>query len=169
MPRISLAPCLWFEEEAEEAAEFYTGIFPSSRILRISRFGKEGRDFHGRPLGSVMTVEFELDGHPFTALNGGPHFPFSEAISLQVICESQAEVDHYWERLGVDGDPLARQCGWLKDRFGLSWQVIPRGVTELLVSPHPERSERAMRAILRMEKLDLERIRRAWEGEPLQF
>lgn len=169
MPSVSVAPCLWFEEEAEEAATFYTEIFPRSRILRVCRYGKEGRDFHGRPLGSVMTVEFELDGHPFTALNGGRHHDFNEAISLQILCDSQAEVDHYWEKLSAEGDPGARQCGWLQDRFGLSWQVIPRGLTELLGSPQVERSERAMRAVLRMEKLDLELIRRAWEGGPVPF
>lgn len=169
MPSVSLAPCLWFEDEAEEAATFYVGIFPRSRILRVCRYGKAGRDFHGRPLGSVMTVEFELDGHPFTALNAGRNDTFNEAISLQIICDSQGEVDHYWEKLCAGGDPGARQCGWLRDRFGLSWQVIPRGLNDLLASSEDERAERAMRAVLRMDKLDLELIRRAWRGEPVPF
>lgn len=165
MPSITLAPCLWFDDEAEEAVDVYTAIFPDSKIVRVSRYGTEGHDLHGRPVGSVMTIDFELDGHPLTALNGGPQFTFNEAVSLQVFCETQDEVDHYWEELGKDGDPLARQCGWLKDRFGVSWQIIPRGVTELVGSPESERSQRAMRALLRMEKLDLAAIRRAYQGE----
>lgn len=166
MPTITLAPCLWFEDEAEEAALLYTGIFPDSRILRIARFGREGHEFHGRPEGSVMTVDFELDGHPFTALNGGPHFTFNEAVSFQVLCDTQEEVDHYWERLGEEGDPKARQCGWLKDRFGVSWQIIPRSIIDFFSSPDRAAADRAMRAMLRMEKLDLVAIRRAFDGEP---
>jgi predicted 3-demethylubiquinone-9 3-methyltransferase (glyoxalase superfamily) len=165
MPTITLAPCLWFNDEAEEAAELYTGIFPASRIVRVSRYGPEGHDLHGRPVGSVMTVDFELDGHPLTALNGGPHFTFNEAVSLQVLCDTQDEVDHYWERLGHEGDPRARQCGWLKDRFGVSWQIIPRRVMALIASHESERSRRAMRALLRMEKLDLGELQRAYDGD----
>lgn len=165
MPTITLAPCLWFADEAEEATTLYTGIFPNSRIVRTTRYGPEGNDLHGRPVGSVMTIDFELDGHPLTALNGGPLFSFTEAISLQVICETQDEVDHYWEHLGRDGDPLARQCGWLKDRFGVSWQVIPREAIDLIGAPESESSRRAMRAMLRMEKLDLAELRRAFAGE----
>jgi len=166
MPRITLVPCLWFDDQAEEAAELYTSIFPDSRIVRVARYGREGHDIHGRPSGSVMTVDFELDGHPLTALNGGPHFTFNEAVSLQVLCDTETEVDHYWEKLGHGGDPAARRCGWLKDRFGVSWQIIPRGLGELVGSPESERSERAMRALLSMEKLDLDAIRRAWDGDP---
>lgn len=165
MPSITLAPCLWFAEEAEEAADLYTGIFPNSGIVRTTRYGPEGNDLHGRPVGSVMTVDFELDGHPVTALNGGPLFTFNEAISLQVICETQEEVDHYWDHLGKEGDPLARQCGWLKDRFGVSWQIIPKEAIELIGTPESESSRRAMRAMLRMEKLDLPELRRAYAGE----
>src|SRR5687767_12461456 len=120
-----IAPCLWFADEAEEAANFYVGIFPNSRVRTITRYGKAGQEFHRKPEGSVMTVEFELDGQSFTGLNGGPLFKFNEAISFQVTCETQAEIDRYWEKLGEGGDPEAQQCGWLKDKFGLSWQIVP--------------------------------------------
>jgi len=162
IPRIT--PCLWFDHQAEEAARFYVAIFTNSRIVQIARYGKEGFEIHGRPAGSVMTVEFELDGQLITALNGGPIFKFSEAISLQVRCDDQAEVDYYWERLGAGGDPAAQQCGWLKDRFGLSWQIIPQGMNELLLEPDSEKSQRAFRAMLQMKKLDLGALRRAYEG-----
>src|SRR5689334_10059287 len=120
-----ITPCLWFAEEAEAAAGFYTGIFPNSRVTAVSRYTEAGFEVHHRPAGSVMTVAFELDGQPFTALNGGPVFTFNEAVSLQVSCSDQAEIDYYWEQLGAGGDPKAQQCGWLKDRYGLSWQVVP--------------------------------------------
>lgn len=164
MPDINLTPCLWFSDEAEEAADAYTAIFPNSRIVRVTRYGREGHDLHGRPEGSVMTVDFELDGHPLTALNGGPHFTFNEAISLQVFCDTQDEIDHYWDALTRDGDPLARQCGWLKDRFGVSWQVIPRGLDALIADPDSPACQRAMHALLRMEKIDLQAIRAAHRG-----
>src|ERR671914_800913 len=122
-PRIQ--SCLWFDSEAEEAAQYYVGIFKNSRILRITRYGKAGHEIHGKPAGSVLTVEFELDGQKFTALNGGPNFKFNEAISLEVHCETQDEIDFYWEKLSAGGDPKAQVCGWLKDKFGLSWQVVP--------------------------------------------
>jgi predicted 3-demethylubiquinone-9 3-methyltransferase (glyoxalase superfamily) len=160
------APCLWFDDQAEEAAELYVSIFPNSAIDRITRYGREGHDLHGRPQGSIMTVEFRLDGQPFTALNGGPHFTFNEAVSLQVMCSDQAEVDHFWDCLSEGGDPQARQCGWLKDRFGVSWQIIPRGLPELIGWPDLEPSQRAMRALLRMEKISMPDIRRAWNGIP---
>jgi predicted 3-demethylubiquinone-9 3-methyltransferase (glyoxalase superfamily) len=115
-----IVPCLWFDDQAEEAAGFYTAIFPNSRIVAVTRYSDVGREIHGREPGSVMTVEFDVDGHSFTALNGGPLFKFSEAISLQVFCDTQAEIDYYWERLSDGGDPKAQQCGWLKDRYGLS-------------------------------------------------
>ncbi len=162
MPSITLAPCLWFDDQAEEAAEAYTRIFPDSKIIRVTHYGREGHDVHGRPVGSVMTVDFELDGHPMTALNGGPHLTFNEAVSIQVLCDTQAEVDHYWEELGRDGDPAARQCGWLKDRFGVSWQIIPRGVDDLVGDPNSDRSQRAMHALLRMKKLDMAELQRAY-------
>lgn len=159
-----IVPCLWFDDQAEAAATFYTGIFPNARILRTTRYGSEGFEIHGREEGSVMTVEFELDGQGFTALNGGPVFRFTEAVSFQVLCEDQDEVDYYWARLTEGGDEQAQQCGWLKDRFGLSWQVVPRGLPELLGEPGSEKSQRAMRALLQMKKIDLNAIRDAYEG-----
>lgn len=160
----TITPCLWFDNQAEEAAAFYTAIFSHSRIGRITRYGREGFEIHGRPAGSVMTVEFELDGLAFTALNGGPVFEFNEAVSFQVQCETQAEVDYYWERLAEGGDETAQQCGWLKDRFGLSWQVFPRVLTEWVGDPGSEKSQRAMKAMLQMKKIDLETLRQAYEG-----
>lgn len=160
----TITPCLWFDNQAEEAAAFYTAIFKNSRIGQVTRYGKEGFEIHGRPEGSTMTVEFELDGQAFTALNGGPVFKFNEAVSFQVICETQQEVDFYWERLSAGGDEAAQQCGWLKDRFGLSWQVFPRELPRLVGDPGSEKSQRAMKAMLQMKKIDLEGIRRAYEG-----
>ena len=148
--------------QGEEAAGFYTGIFPNSRIVAVTCYSDAGREFHGREPGSVMTVEFELDGHPFTALNGGPVFRFNAAISLQVFCDTQAEIDHYWERLSEGGDPKARQCGWLKDRYGVSWQVVPRGMAEMLKDPAA--AKRAMAVVVKMKKLDIAELRKAYEG-----
>ena len=158
-----IAPCLWFDHQAEEAAKYYTGIFKNARIVAISRYGEAGYEIHRRPAGSVMTVAFELEGQPFTALNGGPLFKFNEAISLQVYCESQDEVDYYWERLTVGGDPKAQQCGWLKDRYGMSWQVVPRVIAEMM-KQSGERADRVMTALLRMKKLDIATLKRAYEG-----
>ncbi len=162
--RQRIVPCLWFADEAEEAARFYTGIFPSSRITSISRYSSAGQEVHGRPPGSVMVVQFELGGQPFTALNGGPHFKFNEAISLQVMCDTQEEIDGYWEKLGAGGDPKARQCGWLKDRYGLSWQIVPAGMDEMFEDENSPGARRAMEAMLRMKKLDIAELRRAYEG-----
>jgi predicted 3-demethylubiquinone-9 3-methyltransferase (glyoxalase superfamily) len=159
-----ISPCLWFAEEAEEAARFYTGIFKRSRIVAVTRYSAAGFEVHRRPAGSVMTVEFELDGQSFTALNGGPVFTFNEAISFQVRCETQEEVDYYWERLSAGGDPNAQQCGWLKDRYGLSWQVVPAGMEELLADAGSPGAQRAMNAMLQMKKLDLAALRRAHAG-----
>jgi predicted 3-demethylubiquinone-9 3-methyltransferase (glyoxalase superfamily) len=159
-----IAPCLWFDSEAEDAARFYTSVFPNSGTKRVTRYGKEGFEVHGRPEGSVMTVDFVLDGHPFTALNGGPAFTFNEAVSFQVLCTTQEEVDQYWERLSDGGDPAAQQCGWLKDRFGVSWQVVPVQVQELLDSPDPARRGRVMEALLAMKKLDIAGLEQAAEG-----
>jgi predicted 3-demethylubiquinone-9 3-methyltransferase (glyoxalase superfamily) len=159
-----IVPCLWFDTQAEEAARFYTGIFPNSRIGTISRYGEAGQDVHGRPPGSVMVVEFELNGQPFTALNGGPHFRFNEAISFQIMCRTQEEVDHYWNRLSEGGDPAAQQCGWLKDKYGVSWQVVPTVVAEMMSHPDREKSERAMEALLKMKKLDIAALQRAFAG-----
>jgi predicted 3-demethylubiquinone-9 3-methyltransferase (glyoxalase superfamily) len=159
-----ITPCLWFSDEAEEAARFYTGIFKNSRITRITRYGKAGQEVHGRPPGSVMVAQFELDGQTFTALNGGPQFKFNEAISLQVNCDTQQEIDYYWEKLGAGGDPTAQVCGWLKDRYGLSWQVIPAEMDEMFEDEKSPEAARAMEAMLRMKKIDIAELRRAYEG-----
>ena len=155
-----IAPCLWFDSEAEEAAAFYTGIFPNSRIVTVSRYTDAGHEIHGRPAGSVMTVAFELDGQAFTALNGGPVFRFNEAVSLQVYCETQQEIDHYWEKLSAGGDEQAQQCGWLKDRYGLSWQIVPLPLLDLLAGDDSEKSQKAMTAILQMKKPDIAALQR---------
>jgi predicted 3-demethylubiquinone-9 3-methyltransferase (glyoxalase superfamily) len=150
-----IVPCLWFDTEGEEAAEFYTSVFPNSKILDVSRYGEAGP----RPAGTVMTVSFELNGQEFLALNGGPDFTFSEAISFQVFCEDQDEVDRYWAALSEGGEE--GPCGWLKDRFGLSWQIVPTRLSELLSDPDPERSQRAMKAMLGMKKIDIAELERA--------
>ena len=160
-----LTPCLWFDSEAEEAARFYTGVFKNSKIAAVTRYGEAGREVHGRPAGSVMTVEFELNGQTFTALNGGPHFKFNEAVSFQIMCRDQEEMDYYWKRLGEGGDPKAQQCGWLKDKYGLSWQVVPTGMVEMMNDPDREKADRAMEAMLQMKKLDIAELNRAFEGE----
>lgn len=159
-----IVPCLWFADQAEQAAQFYTSIFDNSRIVGITRYGTAGVEIHGRPAGSVMTVDFELDGQRFTALNGGPVFTFNEAVSFQILCDTQAEVDRYWDRLTAGGDPNAQQCGWLKDKFGLSWQVVPKGMQEMLSDPGSEAATRATTAMLGMKKLDLDALRRAYAG-----
>ena len=159
-----IAPCLWFDSQAEEAAQMYTRIFPNSRITRVTRFTEVGFEVHQRPAGSVMDVAFELDGVQLAALNGGPLFKFNEAISLQVYCETQEEIDHYWERLGEGGDPKARQCGWLKDRFGVSWQVVPDFIIDLFADSDSPGARRAMAAMLSMKKMDIAALRRAFEG-----
>jgi predicted 3-demethylubiquinone-9 3-methyltransferase (glyoxalase superfamily) len=156
-----ISPCLWFDDQAEQAAKFYTSIFKNAKIGRITRYGEAGHEVHGRPPGSVLTVEFELDGQKFTALNGGPMFQFNEALSLMIWCETQQEVDHYWDKLGAGGDPSAQQCGWLKDKFGVSWQVVPTIMLELLSDPDHARSERAMAAMMQMKKLDIAALKKA--------
>lgn len=161
-PRIR--PCLWFADQGEEAARFYTGIFPNSRIVTITRYSEAGFEIHQRPTGSVMTVTFELDGQQFTALNGGPMFTFNEAVSFEVHCADQQEIDYYWERLGEGGDPLAQQCGWLKDRYGLSWQVVPARMDEWFTDPSNPGTQRAMNAMLQMKKLDIAELERAYAG-----
>jgi predicted 3-demethylubiquinone-9 3-methyltransferase (glyoxalase superfamily) len=159
-----IVPCLWFDHQAEEAARYYTGIFPNSRITAITRYGTAGFEQHQRPAGSVMLVAFELDGQPFTALNGGPHFQFNEALSLQVMCETQEEIDRYWERLGAGGDPQAQVCGWLKDRYGLSWQVVPTGMEAMVGDGTSAAGQRAMAAVMGMKKIDLGEVQRAYAG-----
>jgi predicted 3-demethylubiquinone-9 3-methyltransferase (glyoxalase superfamily) len=159
-----ITPFLWFDDQAEEAARFYTGIFSNSRITNITRYSDAGRETHGRPAGSVMVVAFELDGQPFAALNGGPVFRFNEAVSLVVNCETQDEVDYYAEKLTAGGDPEAQQCGWLKDKYGVSWQIVPTIVPELLADPESDRTRRAMLAIMKMKKLDIAALQRAYDG-----
>lgn len=156
-----ITPCLWFDDQGEAAAEFYVSVFENSRITQIARYGDAGKQIHGRPAGSVMTVAFELDGQSFTALNGGPHFKFNEAVSLQVHCETQAEIDHYWDRLSAGGDPQAQQCGWVKDRYGLSWQIVPTVLQQLVTDSDPARAERAFTAMLQMKKLDIAALTKA--------
>ena len=156
-----IAPCLWFDNQAEEAANYYVSIFKNSKITDVTRYGKAGFEIHKRPAGSVMTVAFELDGQSVTALNGGPIFTFNEAISLQVFCDTQEEVDYYWEKLSKGGDPKAQQCGWLKDEFGLSWQVVPKVLPELLKDHESARAQRAMDALLRMKKINIADLERA--------
>jgi predicted 3-demethylubiquinone-9 3-methyltransferase (glyoxalase superfamily) len=165
MPVIQrITPCLWFDDQAEAAAKFYTGIFKNSKIKEMSRYGEAGREIHGKPAGTVMTVAFELEGQAFTALNGGPIFKFNEAISLQINCETQAEVDHYWEKLSAGGDVNAQQCGWLKDKYGLSWQVVPRVLVEMMTDPDTKKSGRVMEAMLQMKKIDIAGLTRAYAG-----
>jgi predicted 3-demethylubiquinone-9 3-methyltransferase (glyoxalase superfamily) len=156
----NITPCLWFDTEGEEAAEFYTSIFPNSRITHVARYGEAGP----RAAGTAMTVSFELDGKQFVALNGGPEFSFSEAISFQVDCRSQDEVDDYWSRLSAGGEE--GPCGWLKDRYGLSWQIIPSRLTELLADPDPETSQRVMAAMLQMKKIEIAELEQAASGAP---
>ena len=159
-----ITPCLWFDDQAEEAVAFYTTIFRHSRIVYVARYGEVGHEVHGKPAGSVMIVAFELDGQAFTALNGGPRFTFNEAISFQVHCETQAEVDYYWEKLSAAGDATAQQCGWLKDQYGVSWQVVPRVLPEMISDPDTAKSQRAMAALLQMKKIDIAALMRAYEG-----
>ncbi len=158
-----ITPCLWFDRQAEEAVRFYASIFHKSKIGRISRYGKEGYEIHGMPEGTVMTVEFEIEGQQFTALNGGPLFKFTEAVSFQVNCDTQQEVDYYWERLSEDGDEKAQQCGWLKDKYGLSLQIVPKGLIEWVGDPDPKKSQRVMKAMLQMKKIEIEGLKNAYE------
>jgi predicted 3-demethylubiquinone-9 3-methyltransferase (glyoxalase superfamily) len=162
-----ITPCLWFDDDAEDAVAFYTGIFENSRIIEVSRYGKAGQDVHGHKPGSVMTIAFELDGQTFTALNGGPQFKFTEAISLQVVCASQQEIDYFWQRLTEGGDPQAQQCGWLKDKFGVSWQVFPERLMNMFADAGSANSERAFAAMMQMKKFDLAALERAYAGNAL--
>jgi predicted 3-demethylubiquinone-9 3-methyltransferase (glyoxalase superfamily) len=155
----TISPFLWFDGQAEAAATFYVSVFPNSRIHQVLRYGEAGREQHGQAPGTVMTVEFELDGQCFTALNGGPHFQFTPAVSFVVHCRTQAEVDHYWHRLSERGEPEAQQCGWLADRFGLSWQIVPDRLIELLADPAT--AAPAMQALLTMKKIDIDGLERA--------
>ena len=158
-----ITPCLWFDSQAEEAANFYVSIFPNSKIVRIERYPEAGSEVHGKPAGSVMVAVFSLDGQEFTALNGGPQFKFDEAVSFQVPCADQKEVDYFWSKLTADGGEEG-PCGWVKDKFGLSWQVSPTRLQEMLSDPDPARRDRVMTQMLKMKKLDLAPLDRAFAG-----
>lgn len=153
-----IQPCLWFDTQAEEAARHYIGIFPDARITSVSHYGEAGHEVHGMQPGTVLAVAFELDGQPFLALNGGPQYHFTEAVSFRVMCDTQEQIDYYWDRLGEGGAEAARQCGWLKDRYGLSWQVVPTEITSLITGPH---GDAVMAALMPMKKLDLAALRAA--------
>jgi predicted 3-demethylubiquinone-9 3-methyltransferase (glyoxalase superfamily) len=162
---MKIRPFLWFDHQAEDAARFYTAVFKNSKIVAVSRYPETGQEPRAKLAGSVMTVTFELNGQLFTALNGGPVFKFNEAVSFQIECATQEEVDYFWDRLSEGGDLEAQQCGWLKDKFGLSWQVVPKILPELLNDPDSEKSERAFQALMQMKKLDIEALQRAFAGE----
>ncbi len=158
-----ITPFLWFDDKAEEAAKFYTSVFKNSKVGGITRYEEEGSKASGRPAGTVMTVEFQLEGQEFVALNGGPHFKFTEAISFVVNCETQDEIDDFWEKLSEGG--AESQCGWLKDKYGLSWQIVPTVLSELFLDKDPEKTKRAMKAMLQMKKLDIKTLQQAYDGE----
>jgi predicted 3-demethylubiquinone-9 3-methyltransferase (glyoxalase superfamily) len=158
----SITPFLWFDKDAEEAMNFYTSIFPNSKIKNVQRYGKEGEAVSGMPEGSIMTATFELNGQEFTAINGGPIYKFTEAVSFLVECDSQEEVDHFWNALTAGGEEV--QCGWLKDKFGLSWQIIPSLLGKLMSDPDPVKSGRVMQAMLQMKKIDCAKLQAAYEG-----
>lgn len=158
-----ITPCLWFETKAEEAANFYVSLFKNSKIGKIARYDEASAKVSGQPAGSVLTVEFELDGQKFLGLNGGPVFQFSPAISFIVDCKDQAEVDYYWNALSAD--PTFEQCGWLKDKYGVAWQIVPKILNELLSDPDPAKAKRAMEAMLKMHKLDVAELEKAARGE----
>jgi predicted 3-demethylubiquinone-9 3-methyltransferase (glyoxalase superfamily) len=158
----AITPCLWFDTEAEQAAAFYVSVFKNSKINSVSRYGKEGHEIHGKPAGSVMAVAFELDGQPFVALNGGPQFRFSEAISFQVPCKTQRDIDYFWDKLSQGGQE--GPCGWLKDKYGLSWQIVPVALPKMLMDPDAEKTQRVTRAFLQMRKFDLAALQRAYDG-----
>ena len=160
-----IQPCLWFDTQAEEAARFYVGIFPNSHIHAITHYSEVGQEQHRRPVGSVMTVSFTLDGQAMLALNAGPMFTFNPAISLMVNCETQAEIDHCWARLGEGGNPAAQQCGWLADRYGVSWQITPGNWEQMYASSDQAGAQRAMKAMMGMKKLDMAQLQAAFDGK----
>jgi predicted 3-demethylubiquinone-9 3-methyltransferase (glyoxalase superfamily) len=161
----AISPCLWFDDQAEAAARYYVSIFKKGKVVAVTRYPDVGREVHGREAGSILTVEFTLNGLPFTALNGGPLFKFNEAVSLQVICRTQKEIDYYWERLRAGGDPSAQACGWLKDKYGLSWQVVPDGMARMLKNPKSKATERVFAAIMEMKKIDIAALEAAFKGQ----
>ena len=160
-----ISPCLWFDNNAEEAVEFYISVFKNAKIGNVTRYGKEGFEIHRKEEGTVMTIDFEIEGQKFLALNGGPIFKFNEAISFQIYCETQQEVDYYWEKLSEGGDKNAQQCGWLKDKFGVSWQVVPTVLIKMLQDKDSEKTERVMKVMLQMHKLDINALTKAYRHE----
>ena len=164
LSKLKIVPNLWFDRQAEEAARFYTGIFKNSTIGDISYYGSEGQEIHHMPEGTVMTVEFTLEGQQFVALNGGPVFKFNEAVSFVVNCDKQEEVDYFWDKLTAGGDPNAQQCGWVKDQYGLSWQVVPTILPKLMKDKNKEKAQRVMAAMLQMKKIDIEALQKAFDG-----
>lgn len=160
-----ITPNLWFENQAEEAANFYVSVFKNSKIGRILRYTEEGFEIHKMPAGTVMTIEFTLDGQDFVGLNGGPVFKFNEAVSFIINCENQEEVDHYWNKLTEGGDPASQVCGWLKDKFGVSWQVVPTILSKMIADPDKAKANRAMHAMLQMKKLDIATLEKAYNGQ----
>lgn len=163
-----ITPNLWFDQQAEEAVSYYTSIFKNSAILRTSYYSEEGFEVHGMPAGTVLTIEFQLEGQNFVALNGGPAFKFNEAVSFVVNCDTQDEIDYYWEKLTRDGDPKAQQCGWLKDKFGLSWQVTPNQLIRMLQDKDQKKADRVMSVMLKMKKLDLPKLEEAYRGDKVK-
>lgn len=160
-----ISPCLWFDDNAEEAVKFYVSIFKNSKVGNVTRYGKEGYEIHKKKEGSVMTIDFEIDGQKFLALNGGPIFKFNEAISFQIYCDTQEEIDFYWEKLTEGGDKNAQVCGWLKDKFGVSWQVVPIALIKMLQDKDSKKTERVMKAMLQMQKLDIDALTKAYQEE----
>jgi predicted 3-demethylubiquinone-9 3-methyltransferase (glyoxalase superfamily) len=160
-----ISPCLWFDDNAEEAVKFYVSIFKNSKVGNVTRYGKEGYEIHKKKEDRVMTIDFEIEGQKFLALNGGPIFKFNEAISFQIYCYMQEEIDYYWEKLTEGGDKNAQVCGWLKDKFGVSWQVVPIALIKMLQDKDPKKTERAMKAMLQMQKLDIDALTKAYQEE----
>lgn len=158
-----ISPCLWFDDNAEDAVNFYVSVFKDSNIGNVTRYGKEGYDIHKKKEGSVMTIDFEIEGQKFLALNGGPIFKFNEAISFQIYCDTQEEIDYYWDKLTEDGDKNAQVCGWLKDKFGVSWQVVPVALIKMLEDKDSMKTERVMKAMLQMRKLDIDALTKAYQ------
>lgn len=156
---------LWFDNNAEEAVKFYTSVFKNAKTGRINRYGKEGYEIHGRPEGSIMTIEFWIEGQPFLALNGGPHFKFNEAISFVVNCDTQEDIDYYWEKLSAGGDEKAQMCGWLKDKFGVSWQIVPVELADMFTDHTSAKYQRVMRTMLQMKKLDITALKQAYNKQ----
>ncbi len=158
-----ISPCLWFDDNAEDAVKFYVSIFKNSKVGNVTRYGKEGYEIHKKKEGSVMTIDFEIEGQKFLALNGGPIFKFNEAISFQIYCDTQEEIDYYWEKLTEGGDKNAQVCGWLKDEFGVSWQVVPIAMIKMLQDKDSKKTERVMKAMLQMHKLDIDALTKAYQ------